>query len=525
MDKVPNEPALNLEDYEWKIEVRQLRLDDLDALVAMQQKCFPGMKPWTREQIVSQLTLFPEGQLCVEVEGKLAASSSSLILEFDPRLAWHDWKVVADGGFIRNHNPKGDTLYGIEIMVDPEFRGMKLARRLYDARKQLCRERNLARIIIGGRIPGYGAHAETMSAREYVENVIDKTFIDSVLTTQLANGFTLQGLIPNYMPADEASRGYATFCEWINYDYQRGATRRYHHPVHPIRLAIVQYQMRTVHGFDEFAKQCEFFIDTASDYKAVFVLFPELFTTQLLSCAPKARPGEAARQLHGYTPQYLELFTELAVRYNVNIIGGSHFVVEDDVLYNVSYLFRRDGTLGKQYKIHITPSERKWWGVAPGDRVEVFDTDCGVIAIQICYDIEFPELVRIAAQKGAQIIFVPFNTDTRHGYLRVRNCAMARCVENHLYVAVAGCTGNLPFVENSDIHYAQSAVFTPADVEFARDAVAAECNANIETMIVHDVDLELLRRHRELGSVQNWNDRRRDLYKVVYKEDGEEREV
>lgn len=525
MTRTPHEPPLDLREYEWKTSLRRLRLDDFDALVEMQQKCFPGMGTWTRDQIASQIALFPEGQVCIEVEGKLVASSGSLILEFDLNLAWHDWKVVADKGFIRNHDPSGDTLYGIEIMVDPEFRGMKLSRRLYDARKQLCRDRNLARIIIGGRIPGYAERADEMSAREYVERVIDKTFVDPVLTAQIANGFVLQGLIPDYMPSDAESRGYATYCEWLNYDYKRGAKRRYHHTVEPIRLAIVQYQMRAITAFDEFAKQCEFFIDTASDYKSDFVLFPELFTTQLLSFAPQSRPGEAARQLHEYTPHYLELFTELAVKYNINIIGGSHFVVEDEVLYNVSYLFRRDGTLGKQYKLHVTPSERKWWGVTPGNRVEVFDTDCGVVSILICYDIEFPELVRIAANKGAQIIFVPFNTDTRHGYLRVRNCAMARCVENHLYVAVAGCTGNLPFVENSDIHYAQSAIFTPADAEFARDAVAAECNANIETMIIHDVDLELLRRHREGGSVQNWNDRRSDLYKVVYMEGDTRHEI
>lgn len=525
MAKVPNEPPIDLKDFEWKIRVRPLTLDDFDALVAMQQRCFPGMRPWQREQIASQLQIFPEGQLCIEVDGKLAASSASLIVDYDPNLAWHNWKAVADGGYIRNHNPKGDTLYGIEIMVDLEYRGMKLSRRLYDARKTLCRERNLSRIIIGGRIPGYGQHADEMSAREYVENVMDRTFFDPVLTAQLANGFTLQGLIPDYMPGDADSRGYATYCEWLNLDYKPGAKRRYHHPVEPVRLAVVQYQMRAIRGFDEFAQQCEFFIDTASEYKSDFVLFPELFTTQLLSCVPQSRPGEAARQLHEFTPQYLDLFTEMAVKYNVNIIGGSHFVVEEDVLRNISYLFRRDGTLGKQYKIHITPSERKWWGVTPGGTVEVFDTDCDKIAIQICYDIEFPELGRIAAQKGAHIVFVPFNTDTRQGYLRVRNCAMARCVENHLYVAVAGCTGNLPFVENSDIHYAQSAIFTPADAEFARDAIAAECNANIETMIIHDVDVEQLRRHRDGGSVTNWNDRRRDLYKVVYTEDGRAHEV
>jgi predicted amidohydrolase/ribosomal protein S18 acetylase RimI-like enzyme len=525
MSKIPNEPTIDLSEYEWKIELRNLSIDDYDNLHAMQQQCFPGLPAWSREQIASQLRYFPEGQFCLEINGDLAATASSLIVSYDQNLAWHNYMAVADNGYIRNHNPKGDTLYGIEIMVDPKYRGMKLSRRLYDARKRLCRERNLSRMIIGGRIPGYSTHAQALSAREYVENVVDKTLYDPVLTAQLSNGFSLRGLIPNYLPSDTASCGYATFLEWLNLDYKSGAKRRYHNPVEPIRLAVVQYQLRAVSSFDEFARQCEFFIDTASDYKSDFVLFPELITTQLLSCIPKSRPGEAARQLHTFTPQYLDFFTEMAVKYNVNIVGGSHFVVEEDLLHNIAYLFRRDGTHGKQYKIHITPSERKWWGVVPGKNVEVFETDCGPISILICYDIEFPELVRIASGKGASIVFVPFNTDTRHGYLRVRSCAMARCVENHIYTAVAGCTGNLPFVENSDIHYAQSAIFTPADAEFARDAIGAECNANIETMIIHDVDTELLRRHRISGSVQNWNDRRTDIYRVSYLEEGAQKHV
>ncbi|MCA9087206.1 MAG: GNAT family N-acetyltransferase [Planctomycetaceae bacterium] len=517
--------AIDLKDYEWKTVVRRLTMDDFEALVEMQERCFPGMTPWQRDQIASQIATFPQGQLCVEIDGKLAASSSSLILSYDPDMAWHDWKKVADNGYIRNHDPKGDTLYGIEIMVHPEFRGMKLSRRLYDARKELCRERNLSRIIIAGRIPGYHLHAETMTAREYVEDVMDKTLYDQVLTAQLSNGFSIRGLIADYFPSDKDSRGYATFLEWLNFEYRHGAKRRYGHTTEPVRLAVVQYQMRTISAFEDFAQQCEFFIDTASEYKSDFILFPELHTTQLLSCVGEMRPGEAARKLSEFTPQYLDFHTEMAVKYDINIIGGSQFVMEDGYLFNVSYLFRRDGTLEKQEKIHITPSERKWWGVTPGRMVNVFDTDCGVVSILICYDIEFPELVRIAAQKGAKIIFVPFNTDTKAGYLRVRHCALARCVENHVYVAVAGCTGNLPFVENSDIHYAQSAIFTPADAEFARDAIAAECNANIETIIIHDVDVEQLRRHKESGSVQNWNDRRRDLYKVVYKENGDIHEV
>ena len=215
----------------------------------------------------------------------------------------------------------------------------------------------------------------------------------------------------------------------------------------------------------------------------------------------------------------------MALQYNINIIGGSQFVEEEDKLYNVSYLFRRNGTLGKQYKIHVTPSERRWWGVEGGGSVEVFDTDRGRIAISVCYDIEFPELSRVAAKKGAQIIFCPFNTDERSGYLRIRYCAQARCIENHVYVATSGCVGNLPFVENADIHYAQSGIYTPADIPFSRDGIAAECTPNTETMVFHDVDLELLRRHRYTGTTQNWNDRRKDLYRIVYKGPGEELEV
>ena len=154
---------LDLAEYEWKIRVRQLTIDDFDALVTMQQKCFPGMTTWGRGQIESQLAIFPEGQLCVEIDGQLAASSSSLVLEYDPSLEWHNWQAVADGGYIRNHKSKGDTLYGIEIMVDPEFRGMKLSRRMYDARKRLwpngwrrfCRRQFVTRMKRSSVMPSF----------------------------------------------------------------------------------------------------------------------------------------------------------------------------------------------------------------------------------------------------------------------------------------------------------------------------------------------------------------------------------
>jgi predicted amidohydrolase/ribosomal protein S18 acetylase RimI-like enzyme len=514
---------LRLKDFEKKIRLRRLTLEDYDDLVEMQKRCFPGMVPWSRPQIESQLSVFPEGQLCIEYKGRVVASSSSLIVDYDRYEDWQDWKRVADGGFIRNHTYDGDTLYGIEIMVDPHYRGMHLARRLYNARKELCRELNLTRIVIGGRIPGFGTQPETMSAREYVEKVIARGLYDPVLTTQVANGFVLKELIPDYFPSDAASRGYATHLEWNNLDSVRDPKRRWHR-VSVVRLCAVQYQMRPIASWEEFCTQCAYFMDAAADNKADFVLFPELVTTQLLGIEEERHAADAVRSLAGRTAHYLEFFTRSAVKYNVNVIGGSQFSLDGDRLRNVAYLFRRDGTIEAQPKLHVTAGERRWWGLEAGDTLEVFDCDRARIAILPSYDVHFPELARVAAARGAQILFVPFNAEDRASYLRTRYCAQARAVENDLFVVLSGCTGNLPFVANADVHYAQSGIYTPVDFSFARDGIAAECTPNIETLVMADVDLEQLRRHRYSGTVQPWSDRRRDLYGVVWTEEGKDPE-
>jgi predicted amidohydrolase/ribosomal protein S18 acetylase RimI-like enzyme len=506
----------NFDSFQKKINVRPLKIDDFNNLVELQLQCFPGMKPWTRDQIESQLKIFPEGQIVVEYRNKIIASSSSLIVDFDIYGELHSWFDISNKGYITNHNPEGDALYGIEIMVHPKYRGMKLARRLYDARKELARNLNLMKIIVGGRIPEFSKYQNQMSVEEFIDKVDRKVIFDPVLTTQLSNGFVLKRIMPSYLNSDKESAGFATLLEWTNLQYNPHPHRRYQYS-RPVRICVVQYRMRQIHSFKEFAQQCEYFVDVASGYKSDFVLFPELLTTQLLTFLEKKRPGLAARELAGYTDKYLDHFTNLAIKYNINIIGGSHFISEEDHLYNVSFLFKRNGEIGKQYKIHITSNERRWWGVEPGDSQEVFDTDCGKIAIQICYDIEFPELCRIAVEKGAQIIFVPFCTDERKGYLRVRYCAQARCIENQVYVAMAGTVGNLPEVENMDIQYAQSAILTPSDFVFARDGIAAECTPNVETVVVHDVDLEVLKRSRKSGTTLNWSDRRVDLYEIKVK--------
>jgi predicted amidohydrolase/ribosomal protein S18 acetylase RimI-like enzyme len=505
-----------------KLKLRNLELKDYEAITELQLRCFPNMKPWNKKQFENMLSIFPQGQVCIQFEKKIIASSCSLIINYANYSETSSWSELTDGGNISNHDTSGDTLYGMEIMVAPEFRGMKLSRRLYDARKNTAKHYNLRRILIGGRLPNYCKHYKKVDIDHYVENVIDKKIYDPVLTAQLANGFSLKRVLPDYLPNDTESCGYATLLEWTNFGFKSKPNLSNMNYSPYVRVSAIQYQMRSIANFEDFAKQCEYFVDAASDYKSDFVVFPEMFTMQLLSFLPNKQPADAIRELDNYTSQYIELFTSLAIKYNVNIVGGSHFCVEDNTLYNVSYLFRRDGSHDKQYKIHITPYESKWWGVKGGNKIQIFDTDKGKVAILICYDIEFPELARIAVSKGAKILFVPFNTDDRRAYLRVRYCAQARAIENQVYVVLTGCVGNLPEVNNLDIHFSQSAILTPSDVEFSREAIASEAVPNTETLIYQDLDLNLLQRNREMGNAQTWNDRKKGFYTLTYKEDGED---
>jgi len=501
-----------------KLIERTAERRDFDEIISLSKLCFPNTETWKYDMLESQFKLFPEGMHVIEYEGKIVGSSASLIINYDEYEDDHSWKEICDNGYITNHDEEGDTLYGIEVMVHPDFQGLKIGRRLYEMRRTLSVSKNLMRILIGGRVPNFNKYSDQFGIRAYIKRVFDRKIKDSVVTFQLSQNFTIKRIIKDYMPEDMESEGYALLLEWVNLDYIP-ETKERNVLMKKVRICCIQYELRKIRAFKEFAQQCEYFTDVASNYKSDFVLFPELFTTQLLSLHEykSMSPEDSIRKIDEYTEDYIELFSRLSLEYNINIIAGTHLQVEDENLYNISYLFKRDGTYEKQYKLHITSNEAKWWGVRPGNEIKVFNTDCGKIAINICYDIEFPEVTRIACVKGAKIIFVPFSTDEKHGHLRVKLCAQARAVENQIFVATAGTIGNIPSVENMDINYAQSGIYTPSDFAFPPDAIAGECSTNIETVVIADLDLAALERARNIGTVLNWKDRRPDLYEVVEK--------
>ena len=273
--------------------------------------------------------------------------------------------------------------------------------------------------------------------------------------------------------------------------------------------------MRRVKSFAEFARQVTYFVDVAADNDADFVLLPELFTVQLLSATNTLSPQEGMRKLSDYTGRLDTLLGKLALRHGVTIIGGGHPTKIGKELRNIATIYLPDGRRVRQPKLHITPNERHWWGITGGSTLQTVDTPVARIGVLICYDAEFPEAARHLADLGAEITFVPFCTDNRQGYLRVRHCAAARAIENQVYVALAGNIGNLPDVPNMDSQYGQAAVLTPSDFAFARDGIAAEADANVETVLICDVDLDELQKAHSTGTVTPRLDRRPDLFKVI----------
>lgn len=505
-----------------KLAVRNATLRDIQAIVDLTNRVYKDGMGLTSDMVRGQLQHFPEGQLVAEFEGNVVGYCATFIIGGEAALKLHTWREITGGGFASRHNPKGDYLYGMEVCVDEKARGLRIGQRLYDARKSLCQELGLKGIIFGGRMPHFiKRKSKYPDAASYLQAVKEKHIKDPVINFQMNNGFEVIGLLPGYLRGDAESGGYAVHMLWQNPllpDTSGGTAAQRGRMQGSVRVATVQFQVRKVSSIDEFEAQLCYFVDVAADYRADFICFPELLTIPLLSIANSPIPPEKAIfEVANYTERYLKFMQELAISKNINIIGGTHPTrTEEEEIHNISYVFLRDGSVHQQEKIHPTPNERRWWNIKGGNKLDAIMTDCGPIGVLICYDSEFPELARYLADQGALILFVPFCTDERQGYLRVRYCCHARAVENQFYVVTSGVVGNLPNVENMDIHYAESCILTPCDFPFARDGIAAITAPNTEMIAFADLNMESLIMARHSGTVQNLKDRRFDLYQMEW---------
>ena len=512
-DQEDNLPAAS----EHRLRLRSLQAEDYADIKGIMDRVYRTMGGgWPRKKYLVMLKTFSEGQICIEDNGKVVAAALAVVVDYKKFGDEHSYDEITGDAYLTTHDPNGDVLYGVDVFVDPDYRDMRLGRRLYEARKELCRSLNLRAIIAGGRIPSYAQHAGELSPQEYIEAVKRKEIYDPILSFQLANDFEVKRVLRAYLPEDKESQGYATLLEWFNIYYEPRHPKLFGARKSVARIGCVQWQMREMRSVEELLQQVEYFIDALSDYRCDIALFPEFFNAPLMGLAQHGSSVDAIRFLAGFTEQICEAISKLAVSYNINVVAGSMPIIEDGELYNVAYLCRRDGTVEAQYKLHPTPHEKRDWVMEGGSALKLFETDVGRVGILICYDVEFPELARLLSDKEMQILLVPFWTDTKNGYLRVRRCAQARAIENECYVAIAGSIGNLPKVDNVDIQYGQTAVFSPSDFAFPHDAIMAETTPNTEMTLIVDVDLDKLQTLQNEGSVRNYLDRRRDLYRIEW---------
>jgi len=497
------------------IELAFLKIEDYQELKAAMIDAYTTMPGsfWKEKQIAALIDRFPEGQVVIKINDQIAGCALSIIVDYSSFDDHHTYKEITGNYTFSTHTYDGDVLYGIDIFIKPQYRGLRLGRRLYDYRKELCERLNLRGVAFGGRIPNFHKYSETLTPKEYISKVRRKEIHDPVLNFQVSNDFHPTRVLTNYLEGDKASNDYAVLLEWDNIYYEK-KSKKASVIKKVVRLGLIQWQMRPYKDLEELMTQVEFFVDAVSGYRSDFALFPEFFNAPLMAKNNHLTEAEAIRELAKDTEEIVKQFSQLSISYNINIISGSMPEMQNGKLYNVGYLCRRDGTVERYEKLHVTPDEARVWGLQKGHELKSYDTDCGKIGILICYDSEFPELSRILADEGMDILFVPFLTDTQNGYSRVRNCSQARAIENECYVAIAGSVGNLPKVQNMDIQYAQSMVFTPCDFAFPANGIKAEATPNSEMILIADVDIDLLRQLHQFGSVRNLKDRRKDLYEV-----------
>lgn len=206
-------------DRPLKATIRNYRKEDFQSLISLQQEAFPPPFPselwWNEEQLSNHVTLFPEGALCVEIDGKICGSMTGLIIDFDPKHPDHTWSEITDDGYIRNHRPNGNTLYVVDICISPTYRQLGLGKWLMQSMYETVIQLKLERLLGGGRMPAFHRYADTYTVDQYVQKILDGEIKDPVITFLLRCGRVPVKPIKNYLE-DEESLNYGLLMEWKN---------------------------------------------------------------------------------------------------------------------------------------------------------------------------------------------------------------------------------------------------------------------------------------------------------------------
>jgi len=277
-----------------------------------------------------------------------------------------------------------------------------------------------------------------------------------------------------------------------------------------VRISAVPFKAGPASSFDDFADHVTRLVEQAAADEPDILVFPELFTAELLNFFEEPDIVDKFARLTTYTEDYVSLFTGLAGSKALYIVAGSHLKEVEGKFYNTGHLFTPEGKVWEQQKCHLVPLETAW--TAPGDDLKIFETEKVKFSILTCYDLEFPETSRLMTLRGADLLISPSATLDEQGYWRVRHCGHARCIEDQVYVVHCSLLGNvagLPF-------WGMASVLTPCDTAFPLKGIAAESPLNEEVVVTADLDTELLYEHRREGTVTTLKDRRWDVLDALH---------
>ncbi|MSR14745.1 MAG: amidohydrolase [Gammaproteobacteria bacterium] len=277
-----------------------------------------------------------------------------------------------------------------------------------------------------------------------------------------------------------------------------------------MRVAAAQYPIENLHTWSDIRTKLERWVHDAVTNGAKLLVFPEYFSLEITAIF-----GEAVCQslplslekLQRTLADFLNLFRDLAQTHHVYICAGSYPVQVGDGRYaNRSYFFWPTGHCEFQEKLQMTRFELEQWGVTAGQGLKVFVTEFGKIAINVCYDSEFPLLARHQIEQGAGIILVPSCTDSLAGYHRVRIGCQARALENQCYVVQSPTVGDCPWSAAVDTNIGAAGFYTPVDHGFPANGLLARGELNKPQWVYADLKLAELARIRAEGQVFNYRD-------------------
>jgi len=277
-----------------------------------------------------------------------------------------------------------------------------------------------------------------------------------------------------------------------------------------VKIATAQYDISFLDNWQAYIDKSTHWVKNAAEQGAKILLFPEYNSMELASLFGKDVYSSLSKQLDAMQTlhaDFVALFQDLAQQYQCLIQAGTFPVKQDSGEYrNRAYLFFADGRVDYQDKLMMTRFENEQWLIHSGKELKLFDTQYGKVAINICYDSEFPLLARQQVEAGANLILVPSCTDTLAGYHRVKIGCQARALENQCYVVQACLVGNAPWSEAVDVNIGASAVYTPVDRGYPDNGVLASGELNAVQWVFADVSLAGIATVRTEGQVFNYRD-------------------